>query len=188
MKKLVFSLAAVSLIGGGTSALAQTQPQSQPQAQAQSQETLTDAKIVEVMKVANDGEVDLAKMAKSKAESKEVKEFAKKMIDEHKKNEKDVKDVAKKAKVKSEESASSKDLKNMAESKEKDLKNFKGKEFDKAYIDQQVSMHQQLLDDLNQKLIPAAQHPELKSYLEATKSHVQEHLSRAQEIQTTLNR
>lgn len=175
MKNLVFSLALMGLVCGGA-------------VKAFAQETLTDAKIVEVMKVANDGEVDLAKMAKSKADNKDVKEFAKKMIDEHKKNDKEVKDVAKKAKVKAQESEASKDLKNMAESKEKDLKNFKGKEFDKAYIDQQISMHQQLLDDLNQKLIPAAQSPELKSYLEATKAHVQEHLSRAQEIQTTLSR
>lgn len=175
MKNLIFSLAAIGLMVGGASS-------------AQAQETMTDAKIVEVMKVANEGEVDLAKMAKSRAEHKDVKDFAKKMIDEHKKSEKEAKDVAKKAKVKAEESTASKDLKNVAKTKEKDLKNFKGKEFDKAYIDQQISMHQQLLDDLNQKLIPAAQSPELKTYLEATKAHVQEHLSRAQEIQTTLSR
>lgn len=177
MKKFVFSLAAIGMMSGGTAL-----------AQGQAQETMTDAKIVQVMKTANEGETDLGKMAKSRAENKDVKEFAKKMVDEHKKSEKEAKNVAKKAKVKFEESTASKDLETLAKNKEKELKNFKGREFDKAYIDQQISMHQQLLDDLNLKLIPAAQSPELKTYLETTKAHVQEHLSRAQEIQTTLNR
>ncbi|MBS1971353.1 MAG: DUF4142 domain-containing protein [Bdellovibrionales bacterium] len=176
MKNLVLTLAVAGLMGGASMAF------------AQAEETMTDAKIVKLMKTANDGEIDLAKMAKSKAENKDVKDFAKQMIDEHKKNEKESKDVAKKAKVKPEDSTASRDLKSLAEGKEKELKNFKGKEFDKAYIDQQISMHQQLLDDLNTKLIPAAQSPELKTYLEATKAHVEKHLSRAQEIQTSLNK
>jgi len=173
MKRVLLSLLVIGLIGGTAPVWAQ--------------EALTDAKIVEIMKVANEGEVDLAKTAKSKAENKDVKEFAKKMIDEHKKNEKEVKEAAKKAKVKHEDSAQSKDIEKTAKAKRDELKKLKGKEFDKAYIDQQISMHQQLLDDLNTKLIPAAQSPDVKSYLEATKTHVQEHLSRAQAIQTSLS-
>jgi putative membrane protein len=173
MKNVVLALALAGLMGGASMVYAQ--------------ETMTDAKIVKLVRTANDGEIDLAKMAKSKADNKDVKDFAKMMIDEHKKNDKDAKDVAKKANVKPEDSTAAKDLKNMAEGKEKELKKFKGKEFDKAYIDQQISMHQQLLDDLNNKLIPAAQSPDVKTYLEATKAHVEKHLSRAQEIQTSLN-
>lgn len=175
MKQLLFGMAAFCLSMGGAS-------------MAFAQETLTDAKIVRIMKTANDGEIELAKEAKSKAENKDVKDFAKKMIDEHKENEKEGKDVAKKAKVKPADSEVAKTMENDAKTKKKDLKSLKGHDFDKAYIDQQVTMHQALLDDLNAKLIPAAQSPELKTYLESTKAHVQEHLSRAQEIQTSLNR
>jgi len=175
MRKFALSLAVVGLVNG--SALV-----------AMAQETLTDAKIIKLIETAHEGEVDHAKLAKYKAESKDVKDFAKNMIDEHKKSEKEGKDVAKKANVKAEDSTASKDLKNLAETKEKDLKKFKGKDFDKAYIDQQISMHQMLLDDLNQKFIPSVQSPDIKAYLEATKAHVEKHLSRAQEIQTTLSK
>lgn len=174
MKNIALGLAVVGLVNG--SALV-----------ALAQETLTDPKIIELMKTANEGEVDLANLAKSRAEHKDVKDYAKNMIDEHKKNEKDGKEAAKKAKVKSEDSTASKDLENLADAKEKELKNFKGKEFDKAFIDQQITMHKQLIDDLNKKMIPAVQSPEIKAYLEATKAHVEKHLSRAQEIQTKLN-
>lgn len=148
--------------------------------------TLTDGQIIHIMEKANEGEADIAKMAKGRAENKDVKEFAKKMADEHKKSEKAVKDVAKKIKVKAVENDASKTIENTAEAKEKDLKKLKGKEFDKAYIDTQVSMHQQLLKDLTEKMIPAAQNAELKSYLETTKGHVESHLARAQEIQNAL--
>lgn len=150
--------------------------------------TITDGQITHVMKTANEGEIDLAKVAKSKADNKEVKEFAKMMIDEHKKNEKQDKEVAKKSKIELVDNDMSKLLKDSTSLKVKDLKKLKGAEFDKSYIDQQIAMHQSLLDDLNQKLIPAAQHPELKSYLEETRTHVQEHLTRAQQIQETLKK
>jgi putative membrane protein len=172
MKYLLYGFIVMSFLAGGSFAVAQ--------------ETMTDAKIVKLMKTEDEGQIDLAKIAKSKTKNKDVKDFAKMMIEEHKKNEKESKDVAKRAKVKPADSTASKDFKNMAQTHEKDLKKLKGSEFDKAYIDQQVSMHKQILDDLNTKLIPTAQSPELKTYLEATKESVQKHLSKAQEIQTTL--
>ncbi|WP_413288470.1 DUF4142 domain-containing protein [Bdellovibrio sp. HCB337] len=155
-------------------------------AQAPQTPTLTDAHIVEIMKVANEGEADLGKAAKSRAENKDVKDFAKMMVDQHKKSEKEVKNVAKKANVKAADNATADSLKKDIDTQEDTLKKLKGAEFDKAYIQQQISMHEQLLKDLNDKYIPAAQSAELKAYLETTKTHVQEHLSKAQQIQSTL--
>lgn len=149
---------------------------------------LTDGQIVHIMKTADEGEVGLAKVAKDRAENKDVKEYAKQMFDVHKKSEKQGKDVAKKAKIEVTKNDTSKTMEDMVDIQEKDLKKLKGADFDKAYIGQQITMHKQLLDDLNQKLIPAAQSPELKSYLETTKSQVERHLSRAQEIQNTLSK
>ena len=151
-------------------------------------QTMTDPQITQLMKTANEAEIDMAKVAKSKTDNKQVKDFAKMMIDDHEKNEKDDKKVAKEIKVKPEETDTSKSMKKDSEQKISDLKKLKGKDFDKAYIDEQVTMHQALLDDLNQKLIPAAQSPDLKNYLETTKTHVEEHLSKAKEIQTSLTK
>jgi putative membrane protein len=149
-------------------------------------QTLTDGQIIHIMKTTNEEATDLGKVAKSKADNKYVKEFAVMMIDTHKQSEKDIKEVARKTNIKPVKNETSKNLERDVKTKENDLKKLKGSEFDKAYIDQQIAMHQQLLEDLNSKFIPAAQHQELKTYLETTKTHVQEHLSKAQEIQTSL--
>ncbi len=147
---------------------------------------MSDKEIAEIMKTANDAEIDAAKAARSRADNKEVKDFAKHMIDEHEKNNKEAKQVLKKADISPKSNEMAKTLKKDSKEKLSELKKMKGAEFDKAYIDEQVAMHQQLLNDLEQKYIPAAQNPELKAFLEKTKTHVQEHLSKAQQIQQTI--
>jgi putative membrane protein len=151
--------------------------------------SMTDAQIVEIVKTANEGEVDLGKLGKSKAHSKDVQAFAKNMIEEHSNGEKETKETAKNAKIKGVESADSRSLKDTTKSKISDLKKLKkGDEFDKAYVDTQVTMHQSVLDTLNQKLIPSAQSADLKTLLEKTKTHVEEHLANAQKLQATLTK
>jgi putative membrane protein len=149
-------------------------------------EAVSDAEIASIMKTANDAEISAAKLASKRAKDQEVKNFAQQMIDEHSQNEKDEKDLAKKAGIKMEKSDMAKMLKQDADAKTSDLKSLKGLEFDKAYIAQQVDMHQQLLSQLSNKFIPAAQNPEMKSFLEQTKTHVQMHLDHAKKIQTAL--
>jgi putative membrane protein len=149
---------------------------------------VNDSQILDVVKTADEGEIDAAKVAKSKAHDTRVKDFAASMIEEHKANEKEGKKIAKNNNLKAESNDVSKNLKDDTKSKIKDLKQYKGSAFDKAYIDQQVTMHQQLLNDLDQTYIPAAQNAELKSFLQDTRTHVQEHLSKAQELQSDLSK
>ncbi|HEX7676248.1 MAG TPA: DUF4142 domain-containing protein [Bdellovibrio sp.] len=149
---------------------------------------LSDSDIAEIMKTANKAEIDAGKMAKSKASNSQVKDFAKMMVDAHEENMKDGKKIEKKEKIKSETTDTSKDLKSSTKDQLAELKKKKGSDFDKAYIDNQVAMHQQLLNDLDNKFIPAATNPEFKTYLQNTREHVQKHLSKAQEIQSTMTK
>ncbi|UYL07868.1 DUF4142 domain-containing protein [Bdellovibrio sp. SKB1291214] len=147
---------------------------------------LDDTHITEIMKTANTGEIDAGKLAKKRATKDSVKTFAEKMVKEHTDNRDKVKEISKDQDIKMVDSDESKMLKDDAKKKIKDLKKVKGGEFDKAYMGTQVAMHQQLLDDLDQKLIPQAKNPKLKSYLEETRTHVQNHLNDAKTIQTEL--
>lgn len=149
-------------------------------------QALNDHQIAEILEEANDAEIDAAKLAKSDATNKEVKEFAKHMLEEHKKSNKDTKRVVKKNDIDPEESAMSKAIKEDGKNKRDMLKKQKALAFDKLYMDQQVSMHQTLLNDLDQKFIPAAQKPEFKTHLEATRVHVNAHLEKAKAIQAKL--
>ncbi|MEN0058155.1 MAG: DUF4142 domain-containing protein [Bdellovibrio sp.] len=171
MKSLFKGLIVLSMVWGGM-AFAQN---------------LSDADIGEIMKVVNDAEIDAAKAAKSRADHKEVQDFAKHMIDEHEKNIKEGKDVFKEANIKPRSNDTAKNMKEDAKRKLDDLKKQKkGAEFDRAYIGTQVSMHQQVLNELNQVYIPATRDPRVKAYLEKTRDHVQQHLSKAQELQSKL--
>ncbi|WP_413587487.1 DUF4142 domain-containing protein [Bdellovibrio sp. HCB274] len=147
---------------------------------------LEDSQITEFMKTANSGEIDAAKLAKKKATDSSVKAFAEKMEKEHKENLDKVKEVAKSEKLKMTSSEETKKLKKDTQMKMKDLKKVKKEEFDKAYIGTQVVMHQELLDKLDQTLIPESKNAALKSYLQETRTHVQNHLNDAKGIQSNL--
>ncbi len=155
-------------------------------ATARAQAALNDHQIAEVLEEANDAEIDLADLAEDDAEHKEVKEFAKEMMDSHKMNNKEMKMVLKKAKIKPEESEMSKMVKTDSKNKKDLLKKQKDMAFDKMYMEQQVSMHTQLLNDIDTKFIPATQNAALKTHLEATKVHVKAHLEKAKAIQAKL--
>ncbi len=147
---------------------------------------LSDAEIAEIMTTANHAEIDAAKLAKKNAADGSVKDFAEHMISQHEQNLKDNKKVTQDEKIKSKSNDEAKSLKKDAKDHYADLKKKKGLEFDKAYIENQINMHQQLLTDLNDKLIPQAQNPQFKSFLMETKTTVEQHLVKAKEIQSTL--
>jgi len=147
---------------------------------------LTDGQIAEIVMTANKEEISDANIARSITENKDVKGFAQHMIDEHSKNEKTESKLTEKDRIKPIENEVAQTLKRDAEAKLADLKQLRGAEFDKAYIELQIEMHQQLLTALDQKLIPAAQNTDFKGYLEETKKHVKKHLELAKKLQTAM--
>lgn len=157
-------------------------------ASAADDSALDDRKIAEIMQTANMAEVDAAKLAQSKATTQQVKEFAEHMVVEHKQNSKDQKDLIKKVDIKPKSNDMAKGLKKDAKTELADLKKLKGAAFDKAYMKMQVSMHQSLLNDLDQKFIPAAQNEHYKEYLQTTRTHVADHLAKAQNVEIDISK
>lgn len=150
---------------------------------------LTDAEIAAISKAANDGEIEHAKLAKTKAKDKKVKDFAAMMTKDHTEANKRQAALAKKAAIEPKESDLSKRLVEDAKTKGEALKAApKGAEFDRAYIDGQVEAHTMVLDALDKQMIPAAQNPELKAELEKVRGAVEMHLNQAKEIQAGLTK
>ena len=52
------------------------------------------------------------------------------------------------------------------------MKGQKGKDFDKAYIDAQVKAHRDVLNVIDNKLLPSVQNGDLKTMLTDERSHV----------------
>jgi putative membrane protein len=90
--------------------------------------------------------------------------------------------------VKPEDNDTSRSLKSSGEETLKKLKGLKGAEFDKAYVDNEVSYHQTVLDAVDKTLIPSAKNAELKDLLVKVRPAFVAHLDHAKHIQSTLKK
>ena len=66
------------------------------------------------------------------------------------------------------------------------LQGLKGNEFDVAFVSKMIEAHQKMLDDVSNKLIPAAKNSELKALLTGMKPELQEHLDQARALEKKL--
>ncbi len=149
---------------------------------------LTDGEIAAIAKAANDEEIEHAKLAKTRAKDKRVKEFANMMLKDHGDANKRESALAKRGSITAIDSEASRKLTDDATARTETLKSAaKGAEFDRAYMDAQVQVHTMVLDMITNQMIPAATNPELKAELEAMRGVVEAHLVQAKDIQTALN-
>ncbi|MFC5475665.1 DUF4142 domain-containing protein [Paraherbaspirillum soli] len=170
MKTLISGLLAALLALGGTAALAQSAAPN-------------DAQIAGIVVAANTVDINAAKVAKSKSHNKSVKEFAQRMITDHSGVNKQATALVTKLRVTPEDSDTSKSLKEGGAANVKNLKTLKGGEFDKAYIDNEVTYHQAVLDAIDQTLLPNAQNAELKDLISKVRPAIDAHLQMAKQIQ-----
>ncbi|HET7226091.1 MAG TPA: DUF4142 domain-containing protein [Candidatus Eisenbacteria bacterium] len=147
---------------------------------------LSDANIAAIVLAANDADISNGKMAKAKTKNSDVRAFAEMMITDHGSSNKQAKDLAGRLKLTPEDNDASKGLKTSADATRDSLKKMKGAAFDKAYIDNEVAYHTQVLSTIDNTLIPNAQNADLKKLLQDTRPVVSHHLDRAKEIQGKL--
>lgn len=145
-------------------------------------EVLTDEQIAKITDDANSGEIDQAKLAKDKAKDPRVKAFAERMIKHHG----EAKDKQAKLNLKTDSSATARKLENDATVTLSTLKSAPNDAFDRDYINDQVMEHQQVLDTVNNQLLPQVKNADLKSYLTDMKSTVEMHLKAAKDLQAKL--
>jgi putative membrane protein len=146
-------------------------------------EPLTDEQIAAITDAANSAEIAQAKLAQGKSKDPGIKRFAAMMIKHHG----EAKQKQTKLKLKGAESSISTALESDATSTLNALKGDKGADFDKAYISAQVQEHQNVLDTINQKLLPNAKNADLRAYLDEIKPRVEEHLKQAKQLQEELD-
>ena len=144
---------------------------------------LNDAQIAHIVVTANQVDIENGELAKKKASSDDVQAYAHRMIGEHTDVNKQAKDLAAKVKVTPEDNPISKSLKADGKKNLDKLKNLSGSEFDKAYIDAEIKLHQQVIDVADTKLVPSVKNEELKALLVKVRPALVSHLEHAQKIQ-----
>lgn len=147
---------------------------------------ITDAHIAAIVVTANQVDIDAGKLAASKATSAEVKKFGQQMVTDHQGVNKSAVDLATKLKVTPQENDTSRGLKAAGEKNIAKLEKLSGAAFDKAYIDNEVTYHAQVIEALDKTLIPNAKNAELKALLVKVRPAFVAHLEHAKTIQSSL--
>jgi len=133
-------------------------------------------------------DIDAGKLGTSKAHAKEVKAFAQQMITDHTGVNKRATELVTRLKVKPEENDTSRSIKKGGDDNLAKLKKLSGPEFDRAYIDHEVTYHQTVIDALDKTLVPNAKNEELKSLLIKVRPAFVAHLEHAKSIQAKLDK
>jgi putative membrane protein len=171
-----FVITVVAVTAAGVLAQAQTSPASAP----------TDPQIAMIVVTADNVDIAGGKLAAKKSSNAKVKEFAELMVRDHTSVNNQATQLAKKLNVTPEESPTSKSLKSDGAKTLVKLRGLSGAEFDKAYIDNEVTYHETVINALDNTLIPNAKNSELKALLESGRPIFESHLNHAKELQTSL--
>jgi putative membrane protein len=147
---------------------------------------VTDPQIASIVVTANQVDIDAGKLAAARATNPEVKKFGQTMVADHTGVNKSATELVTKLKVTPEDNATSKALKSGGDKNLANLKSLKGAAFDKAYVDNEVAYHQQVLDAVDKTLIPSASNADLKALLVKVRPAFVAHLEHAKHLQGTL--
>ena len=150
---------------------------------AASAQGISDAQIASIVVTANQVDIDAGKLAQTRAGSPEVKAFAAQMVTDHTGVNKSAADLVAKLGVTPQDNDTSKSLKAAGQKNLERLNSLQGAAFDKAYIANEVTYHQQVLDAIDKTLIPGAANAELKALLVKVRPAFVAHLEHARRVQ-----
>ena len=148
--------------------------------------SMTDAQIAAVLENADKGEAEAGQLAVSKAQNAEVKQFAQHMIDDHNANLKETQQQATDTKMKPQSNTVAQKVQSSGNMEKKKLEKLNGADFDKAYIDGQIAMHNDVLKTIDTSLMPSAKSAQVKALLQKTRPKIEAHLKEAQAIRAKL--
>jgi putative membrane protein len=145
-------------------------------------ESWTDANVVNALTAVNQGEIDYSQLGVDKATNPSVKQFAQQMVKDHTTMLDGVKNLTAKLAV---TPAVNKKVDDLQKENQKDIADLNGKsagkDFDHEFMEEQVDMHQEALDLLND-LDSKTTNADVKAAIAEAKPKVQAHLDKAKAI------
>jgi putative membrane protein len=145
-----------------------------------------DAEIAGIVVAANEVDIAAGRIAKDKSQNEEVKAYAHRMIGEHTDVNEAAQKLVTKLGVKPESSTVSAALRTEGAANTVKFKALKGAAFDRSYIDEEIELHEKVIDVVDKKLIPSAKNEELKALLVKVRPSLVSHLEHAKKIQGML--
>ncbi len=149
---------------------------------------LADDEIASVAVVANKGDIGFAGIAQKKSKNAEILKFAQTMATDHQSVIDQAVALVTKLKVTPKDNAVSRKMVSDNMKTEKMLNAKSAKDFDKAYIDNEVVYHKAVISAVETILIPQAQNAELKGLLQQVVPTLKTHLEHAEMVQKDISK
>jgi putative membrane protein len=169
---------------------------------------LSEAEVVQALTAVNQSEIDVGELAREKSQNELVRQFAEAIITDHTRLLEESQGTAGTTDTTAgtdtaagaippgtqppttgtgtQGSAVIQQLEQQSQQAHSQLETLTGEEFDQAFIAQQVQAHQDVLDLIDQQLLPSTQDPQLRMQLESARPIIEQHLQQAQQIQQQL--
>jgi putative membrane protein len=154
---------------------------------APSDSALSDQDIASIVMAANTLDSTNGALARGKTSNSTVRQFGERMVREHGQLNQQVKSLGRRLNLTPGENEKVREMRNDAQDKIRDLSSKTGAEFDHAYIDAEIDMHEHVIDALDHQLIPGADNADLRNLLTQARAAVQSHLDQARTIKQTLH-
>ena len=147
---------------------------------------VTDPQIAAIVVAANTVDIKAGELAQSKTTNPKIKQFADTMVRDHTAVNKAAVELVTKLGVTPEENETSRSLTSSGEQTRERLGGLTGKEFDIAYIDNEVTYHATVIKALDDTLIPNARNAELKALLIKVRPSFVTHLQHAEQLKASM--
>jgi putative membrane protein len=147
---------------------------------------VTDPQIAAIVVAANTVDIKAGELAQSKTTNPKIKQFADTMVRDHTAVNKAAVELVTKLGVTPEENETSRSLTSSGEQTRERLGGLTGKEFDIAYIDNEVTYHATVIKALDDTLIPNAKNAELKALLIKVRPSFVTHLQHAEQLKASM--
>lgn len=138
--------------------------------------TLSEPQIIAVAEAANAGEVAQGKLAENKAKKQPTKSFADLIVAEHEEANQKVESLAEELHASPKPSRLADQIKKDGDAVQRKLNQTAAAVFDRVYLQSQIDEHREVLKMIDDRLIPSAKSPKLKSLLSDLRTHVAHHM------------
>ncbi|MDF2460022.1 MAG: exported protein of unknown function [Nitrospira sp.] len=144
--------------------------------------TLSSANVVSVLDTIDVSEIEAAQLAKEKGSSPVVRSFAASLVEAHTENMQNNLQFAKRMRINPEKPRLASALESTHRNTMEELHKKSGQDFDRAYVDYQVAMHEQAVK-LVEDMANSVDDTRLKQHVIKTRPDLITHLSAARQLQ-----
>ena len=146
----------------------------------------SDDHLVAIMLASDNADLSYARMAYTRATTREVKAFAQRMINDHSQAVALINEIVARNDISPKDNLVSRDLRDEATGQRETMRPLTGVAFDSAYVANEVAYHHRLISMIDDVLLPRLDDGELRQQLTTMRPVLVAHLAHAEQIQATL--